>query len=342
MAKKKASPAKQASAAGNRRAALRAEQAAAEKKARYRRILIAIACVVALALIAYLIVWSLNRKPAETTPTPTPTTATTAQPSTPSQTTPQVIPPDGNTKDIAQAAWITVPSSNTKPDALAVDIHTDYQCPYCELVETSYATLFEKLNDQGDIVLRQHTRSFLDGANTAGNANSSSRAAIAAACVDVADNTKYAAYHNLLFEKQPKPEGTGYTDAQLRDEFPATVGLTGDALAAFQGCYDSRATAQWVANTEQNNMQSVENAAGPPKYLYGSDKPLCYVKDANGRWNSAECTAEGATKLGVMGTPYFFVNSVSFGLTDLFNSDYTPRFTSSAALLTFLQQKANS
>ena len=342
MAKKKASVAKQASAAGSRRAALRAQQLAAAKKARRNRILIAIACVVALALVVGLVIWAINRKPADTTPSPTDTAPTTAPASSsaPAPTAPQVVPPDGNSKDIAQAAWITVPSANTKPDALAVAIHTDYQCPYCELVETSYGTLFEQLNDQGDIILRQHTRAFLDG--VAGETlGSSTRAAVAAACVDVADRTKYAAYHNAIFANQPT-EGVGFTDDQLRNTFAATAGLTGDALATFQSCYDGRATATWVANAEKNNYTAVENPDGSPKYLFGGDVASCYTQDASGKMTKAECSAEGAFPMGILGTPSFIAGSVTFGLGDLFDTGYKPKFTSAADLLTFLKQKANS
>ena len=346
MAKKKAQAAIKASAVGasNRRAALRAQQAAAAQKARRNRVLIAIACLVALALVVGLVVWVYNRAGAgKPTETPTATAPTSAEASSPVATTPQIVPPDANSTDIAKAAWITVPSSSTKSDALIVDIHTDYQCPFCEVVETSYATVFEQLNEQGDIILRQHTRSFLDAANKGDNANSSSRAAIAAACVDVADNTKYAAYHNMLFAHQPQPEGAGYSDAQLRDEFTANVGLSGDALATFQSCYDGRATATWVANTEQNNLHAVENPTGSPKYLFGGNVAPCYTQDAQtGKMTQVDCTADGAFPMGIMGTPSLLVNGVSFGMSDLFKTGYSPVYTSAADLLAFLQQRAKS
>ena len=348
MAKKNASAVKKSNAAqaGNRRAALRAQQEAAAKKAKRNRILIVVAAVVALALVVGLVVWAINRAPKQATPTPSataPATATSSedtQPSTPAISTPQVVPPDGNSTDVAQAAWITVPSKIVVGGSLAVDIHTDYQCPYCQVAEKSYATLFEQLSDGGGIVLRQHTRTFLNGVGGE-QGNSSTRAAIAAACVDFADRTKYAAYHNLIFTNQPQ-EGTGFTDDQLRNAFAADAGLTDAALTSFQSCYDNQATAQWVANAESNNMNAVANAGGSPKYLFGSDTALCYTQDANGSMKQVDCSTAGATPMGVMGTPTFFVNGVRFSLSDLFDSNWTPLYKTPEDLLTFLQQKANS
>jgi len=300
----------------NRREAMRARQAAEAKKRRRNRLLIVVAIVVVVALIVAGVVWLLNRKPSTPLGTETPTTS-------------QLTPPDGD----AQRAWITVPSANPNTNALIVDVHFDYQCPYCERAETAYAVLLEQLNDQGDITLRHHTRTILNGVNYQTVAMSTN-AAVAAACVDVADNTKYAAYNNTLFANQPKTEGPGFSDQQLTQDFPATVGLTGEALAKFQQCYANQSTLKWVQDVEANNIAPVPNTAGFPAYLFGGMTPL---SDTNGR-----CTGTTGADVGVCGTPSFFVQGVQFTLSDIFNGDWTPKFTTASDLLAFLQQTAKS
>jgi len=235
-----------------------------------------------------------------------------------------IAPPDGD----AQHAWITVPSDATKANAIIVDIHTDYQCPYCKATEMSYGPLFKELNDRGDIIWRQHTRIFLDGML---NNDSSLKASIAAACVDVADDTKYADFHQTIFVNQPS-EGTGYTDDQLRNQWPAAVGLTGKALTTMQNCYDAQATKQFVQDVENNNMASLPNTNPPNLYLFGGNDP---ITDTDGSY-----TGTVGTEIGVRGTPTFFANGAIFGLGSLFNNDWTPLYTTADDLLTALQQIA--
>jgi len=305
----------------SRREALRAQKLAEERRKRRNRLLIVLAGVVILAIVITIVVVVVNRK--------TPTPADTANSGTPSPTvtTPQVNPPDGD----AQRAWITVPSANTKQNALIVDIHFDYQCPVCKTVEDTYATMFEQLSDQGDIALRYHTRTFL---NIRLDNDSSTRSAMAAACVDVADTTKYVAYHNLLFTQQPITEGQGFTDGQLRVDYPTAVGLTGDALATFQQCYDNQSTLQWITDVEQNNLQPVPNKDGFPAYLFGGPTPSI---DSNG-----QITGTPGAQYGVAGTPTLFVQGKPFSTGLLFSSSGQPLADSADALLAILQQAAAS
>ena len=308
MANKKRPAAKKPNAAqagANRRAALQAQLAAQEKRSRRNRLIVVVAIIVVVALVISGLVWLGTRKPVAPPITPPPTG--------------QIDPPNGD----ARRAWITVPSANTKQGALQVDIHADYQCSYCKVFENTYAKPLEQLSDSGDIVLNFHTRTFV-GDQMLHN-DSSTRAAIAAACVDVADETKYTAYNNAIFSNQPS-EGTGYTDQQLTTDFAADAGLTGNALANFQSCYTTRATAQWVADVESNNWNGVENPSPPFKYLYGSDK-----------------TITNSDGTGVQATPTMFVDGKEFTLNDLFDTSWNPIVgTDSASLLTFLQGIATS
>ena len=300
----------------NRREAMRAQRIAEARRQKLNRILLVIGIVLAVAIVASVIAVVATRQP--TTPVVTPSA------------TQQIDPPDGD----SQRAWITVPSANTKDGALIVDIHTDYQCPICKAVEHAYATLFEQLSDRGDIVLRQHTRVFMDASlkNTW-----SVQAAIAAACVDVADNSKYAAYHNTIFENAPSSqnEGAGFTDDQLRNEFATDVGLNGAALTAFQTCYDTQATAQWVNDVESNNIAPIPSTAGFPRYLFGGMEPNT---DSKGT-----CTGTVGAQIGVCGTPTIYVGGVALNISDMITASadgttYDPLFPTADELLTYLQQ----
>ncbi len=134
------------------------------------------------------------------------------------------------------------------PDAPAsaptMDLYEDFQCPNCGQFEKALGQQVTTLADQGKIRLVVHTLSFLD--DNLRN-DSSNRAANAAACAD--DQGKFLAYHSAVFAGQPAQEGAGYTDAQLK-EFAATAGISGDALTAWQTCYDARAHNQWVESVQ--------------------------------------------------------------------------------------------
>ena len=274
-------------------------------------------------------------------------TGTALAPETTQPTPSQITPPDSNSTDLSQMAWITVPSTNKKSTALQVDIHTDYQCPWCKLTEDTYGQGLEDLATSGDIVLNQHTRIFLDNnASFSGlGATSSERAAIAAACVDVADATKYDAYNNIIFQNQPATEGAGFADQQLTVDFPTAVGLSGDALQTFKNCYSGRQTQDWVENVEKNNLGVVKNNNQPFTYLYGSDSKI-YTDPTSGQMYFDDSTKGDQT--GVTGTPTIFVNSKPLSLNDLFtqssaNAMPTPSIgTDSASILALLQQIASS
>ncbi|MCL2489535.1 MAG: DsbA family protein [Propionibacteriaceae bacterium] len=257
----------------------------------------------------------------------------------PQPTLGQVTPPDGNSTDLSQAAWITVPSTSTlKSDAVRVDIHFDYQCPWCKLVEDTYAQGLGDLANSGDIVLNLHTRTFLD---TGYPNQNSTRAAVAAACVDYVDGTKYYAYSSTIFVNQPSNEGDGFSDQQLTVDFPASVGLSGDALDKFQTCYSGRQTQDWVTNVESNNVGPVANNSAPPAFLYGSDSKI-YGNAGNIYYDDPS----KGTQVGVTAAPTMFVNGKPLSLGMLFNqadatSYPTPAIgTDAASILALLQQVA--
>ena len=167
-------------------------------------------------------------------------------------------PPNGNAKAIV------VNPGKAPASAPLVEIFLDYQCPNCRVMETAYGPEFEKLAEAGTIQLQYRTMTFLD--QNLQN-DSSTRAAVAAACADTVG--VYPAYHDQVFANQPQ-EGLGYSDAVLRQTIPAAVGLSGDKLTTFQQCYDTRATAPFVTQVADQALKDGVHST-PTVHVNGKD-----------------------------------------------------------------------
>ncbi|MFT3862459.1 DsbA family protein [Micropruina sp.] len=146
-----------------------------------------------------------------------------------------------------------------------VEIFLDYQCPICKQFETTFGGTLDDMASKGEIELIYRTMTFLD---TNLKNDSSLKAGIAAACADNAG--AYSAYHNAIFAGQPTTEGAGYTTQQLRVDFPATAGITGDKLTDFQQCYDTRATSAFVNGT--NEKASAAGVTSTPTLMVNGTK----------------------------------------------------------------------
>jgi len=149
---------------------------------------------------------------------------------------------------------------NVKPDAMIVEIHDDYQCPWCERAEEIYGDALSSLSQSGDIDLRIHIRTLV-GDGIIHN-DSSERAGIAALCANNVGH--FWDYHTTIFANQPQ-EGVGYTDDQLRTDFAAKAGITGADLTKFQTCYDTKATSDELTAMEQEGSAAGIN--GTPSFF---------------------------------------------------------------------------
>ncbi len=152
-------------------------------------------------------------------------------------------------------------------DAPHLKIYEDPQCPGCASTEQTFGPVVLQLIDEGKITAEVITAHFLD-ANLQNDA--SERAALAGAAADAVG--KYREFHTVMFENQP-PEvagGPGYTDQQLRVDFPAMAGIEGDDLTKFQELYDDRAFADFVSNS--NEQFTVDKISGTPTYTVGENK----------------------------------------------------------------------
>lgn len=141
---------------------------------------------------------------------------------------------------------IAVNPGTFKQGAPKVELFFDYQCPACKQLEQAHGATLDDMATKGEIELIYKTMTFMD--NNLRN-DSSTKAGIAAACADNAG--AYTGYHNAVFAGQPVGEGSGFTTEQLRVEFAATAGITGEKLTAFQNCYDTRATRAFVDGTNE-------------------------------------------------------------------------------------------
>lgn len=160
------------------------------------------------------------------------------------QDTSPLTPPNAN----GQGTGIIANPGKANGQVPTLVIYQDYQCPACAYVESVIGRPLNSLADQGKITLDYRTMTFLD-ANLRND--SSQRAAIAAACADTIGY--YRPYHDTVFANQPTTEGAGFTDQQLRTDFASQAGISKDALAGFQQCYDHQRTGEFV--------QAVDTAA---------------------------------------------------------------------------------
>lgn len=229
------------------RARLRQQQAAKAKQHRVNRILgigVGLTAAVLVAVFAVVVIQSQSSAEAGTLP--------------PNAT------PDGKA--------IVVNPGKATPGAPVVELFFDYQCPVCNYFEQVFGSALEKLANDGEIELHYRTMTFLD--ENLGN-DSSTKAGVAAACADV--SAVYPAFHNEIFANQPEKEGTGYTDQLLRDTIPATVGLTGEKLTAFQACYDTEATGPFLKRSNELGQKDLiatgQKVSTPSLFVNGHDIP---------------------------------------------------------------------
>jgi len=241
-------------------------------EARRQRTVVIVVTLVVLAIVAAAVLfltWHYRQQQAAPGTAPTATSSardtaapdTTAAPTTsaPAPSGSSVVPPHLTT----DASAIAVAGPSPKAGALVVDIHMDYQCPYCKRAEQTFGPAIDQLVASGDIVVNYHIRSFLD--RMIGN-DSSVRAGVGATCADTVG--AFVPYNEAVFANQPATEGDGYTDDQLRNTIAVQAGLAGDNLKVFQACYDAQATAGLVTNMETINAGN-PLVQGTPTYLAG-------------------------------------------------------------------------
>ena len=181
---------------------------------------------------------------------------------------------------------IEIKTQDVEPadDVPHLRIYEDPQCPGCAQTEGLFGPSVLQLIDEGKITAEVITAHFLDDAL---RNDASERAAIAGAAADAVG--KYREFHTVMYENQPEEVkgGPGYTDEQLRVDFPALAGIEGEDLTAFQKLYDGRAFADFASDSDDQFV--TDKISGTPTYKVGENK-LEFVDDS--RQPLIEPTAE--------------------------------------------------
>lgn len=154
---------------------------------------------------------------------------------------------------VAQGGGVQVYPDKAKEGAPTVDVYEDFQCPFCAELEKANGAAMVAAAQRGDIRLRVHMMSFLDG-NLKND--SSARAANAGFCA--ADAGRFPQYHSALFAVQPKKEGAGYSRETLRSA-ATRAGISGAALTTFTSCLDGDTYGPYVEDTQKASEKADVN-----------------------------------------------------------------------------------
>lgn len=230
-----ASSSKQEKAAASRREQLRLQQAAEAQRARSRRIITAAAVALALVIVAVVVVVLVQNNQRQK--------ALEDQHGTGEQ----IVPQDAT----ADKSGIRYAAGTAPADAPLVDVYMDFQCGGCAQASQLIDPKLEALAEAGEINLVYH---MLYGMDAQPNGNSF-RANLAAACA--ADHGSYTAYQQQVFGHVLTTQKL-WNDTMLRDEFPVAAGLTGEGLAAFQSCFDNKATSDFIEGVQNAKPAEVK------------------------------------------------------------------------------------
>ena len=211
----------------NRRDELRRQQEAAAARKRTNRIIgigAAVVATILVAVFAVVLVQSQSRQAAAAT----------------------VTPPNAS----ADKDAIVLNTGKAAAGAPVVTLYLDYQCPNCKVFEDSFGPMLAQEAAAGTWTLENKTLTFMD--KNLGN-TASSRSAYAAACSDLTG--KYGEYNQAVYANQAVQEvrgSEGYSQTLLREQIPAQLGITGEALTQFQQCVDANATKAFVDTVEKS------------------------------------------------------------------------------------------
>ncbi|MGR6969844.1 DsbA family protein [Streptomyces cynarae] len=163
------------------------------------------------------------------------------------------------------------PSGATGKGALAIPVGKDsakstltvwedFRCPACRAFETAYRPTIQQLVDAGQLRVEYHLVTLIDG-NLGGSG--SRAAANAAACAQ--DAGKFASYHDVLYDNQPKETQDTYADNAKLIELSGKVG--GLDSPAFQKCVKDGTHDSWVVKS--NEAFQSARFSGTPTVLLG-------------------------------------------------------------------------
>lgn len=185
----------------------RAQEAAAAKQARQRRIIMAVSGVVILGLVAAIVFAIVKVAGGDDGPT----------------ASDRVVVPQNATAEGAIAV-----GDESAP--VTVDIYYDYMCPACGVFEATNGGELDRLLEEGVIKVDLRPISFLD--RTSNGTEYSTRAANAIATVADGAPEQVWDFHAALYANQPE-EGTDGLDDDRIAEIAAEAGVPDDVVEAF-------------------------------------------------------------------------------------------------------------
>ncbi|POX52159.1 hypothetical protein C3489_18390 [Streptomyces sp. Ru71] len=161
----------------------------------------------------------------------------------------------GKDKGSSSAGPVVAPSGAQGKDALAIPVGKDgakstlvvwedFRCPACQAFEAAYRPTIHELTGAGLLKAEYHLVTLIDG-NLGGSG--SRHAANAAACAQ--DAGKFTAYHDVLYQNQPKETDDAYAqDSKLIELAGKVPGLD---TPAFRSCVEDGKHNSWVAKSHQ-------------------------------------------------------------------------------------------
>lgn len=132
---------------------------------------------------------------------------------------------------------------------VTVEIYYDYMCPACGVFEEANGEELERLIDEGTILVELRPISFLD--DTSNGTKYSTRTANAIATVANGAPDKVWDFHSALYANQPEEGTEGLDDDQIA-EIAADAGVPDDVIGEFgDGTYRG-----WVASVTERAFDS--------------------------------------------------------------------------------------
>ncbi|MFK4147537.1 thioredoxin domain-containing protein [Streptomyces sp. NPDC004065] len=178
--------------------------------------------------------------------------AATSDSGKPSTSGPAVAPSGAQGKD-----GLAIPVG--KDDArVTLTVWEDFRCPACQAFEAAYRPTINELTGSGKLRVEYHLVRLIDG-NFGGTG--SLRAANAAACAQ--DAGKFPAYHDVLFENQPKETDDAFADNGRLIQLAGKV--NGLDTPAFQKCVKDGTHDSWV--DKSNKAFQTGGFSGTPTVL---------------------------------------------------------------------------
>ena len=156
-------------------------------------------------------------------------------------------------------------SKDVQPEADVPNlvIWEEFRCSACAVREEMFGPAIQQLVDEGKITAEVRLAYFFDAQDGTDN---SERAAMAAASADAVG--KFREYQDAVYASL-LATGSGYTDQQLRVDFPAQVGIEGDDLVKFQELYDGLAFKDFVKNADDEFSKA--GIQGTPTFKVGEN-----------------------------------------------------------------------